>query len=210
MYSLKEILLVLCSIASAIAFISFIRTALKTRKKFSEIYKFMIGFIIFTLLVWDETFRFYLFDAGIITVNIFITYRFISDLILGFVTLYLFIDIILKELKRKYICKFFVFTIGVMLLEGYLIIFIQNPSIFISTNFFEQLFYFYDINLLIFIIYGVGKLYILVGFILFCGYFIYIVLKNHFYSIKTKILATIGVLAFMDITFKHSNIYIII
>ncbi|MHA1252216.1 MAG: hypothetical protein ACTSRP_19680 [Candidatus Helarchaeota archaeon] len=199
MYPLTEILLGVCSVFIVIAAILFIKTALKTRKIFSEVYKYMIGLFIITLFAMNMTYGYYWCLQEFITHELFITYRFLSDILLGVISFYLFIDIIMAESKVKYISKFVVILIATILAEGYLITFFQDPTKFNDIHFFNLLFNFYENDLFLFIIYGSAKLLILTGFFMFCCCFIYMILRNEFYPLKTKILLTIAVLSFIDI-----------
>ncbi len=186
----------------SLAILNFIRTANKTRKTFSVVSKIMIGFTIITIAVMDYVLASYFEFIGWWSAELYVTYRFFWELIMGITGFYIFFEIVCKRVPFKYISKFLVILIAVIIGEAYLIFFSLNPTSFAEINFFSLLINFYNSHSPMFYIFGGGKLFALIGIMVFCGYICYIVLKNKFYSLQSKILLSIGSLIFIDVVFS--------
>ncbi|MHA1428359.1 MAG: hypothetical protein ACTSQI_20435 [Candidatus Helarchaeota archaeon] len=197
-----EILLCLTIVLMGIAIYSLAKAAIKTRKTFSLVYKILIGFIVITIAVIDHVLASYFVFIGWWAPQIFITYRFFWELFMGLIGFYIFFDIICRNINYKHLWKFGMVLFAVILGEAYFIYFFQNYSLFTNINFFDLLFYFYNTQPILFLILGGAKLFSVAGVVIFCFYICYVVLKNKFYSRRSKILLTIGSLAFIDVVFN--------
>jgi hypothetical protein len=185
----------------SIALYNFVRAARKTRRTFSSVFKIMLGFIIFTILLIDHALASYFEYIGWWAPEWFVAYRFVWELVIGFIGFYIFFDILIKRIKWNYLSKFLALLLAVMVGEAFLFYFLQNPALFNDINFFRLLGQFIDTHPPLFAVYGGGKVFALVGITIFCVYLCYIVLKNKFYSTRSKILLSIGSLAFIDVIF---------
>ncbi len=196
---LVEFLLFLGLILMGIAVFTFLKSAIKARKKISAVSKIMTGFALITVAVMDHVIVSYLQYRGIITTELFALYRFIWELIMGFIGFYFFIEVFYKNKKWSIIGKFLIILLTIMLAEAFLIYFTQDPAVFTDINFFTLLFDFYNTDPQLFLVLGGEKLFQLAGILIFCFGICYIVIKNKFYTFRSKILLTIATLAFIDV-----------
>ncbi|MHA1263682.1 MAG: hypothetical protein ACTSRS_00450 [Candidatus Helarchaeota archaeon] len=94
---LLEILFCISIIVMSFAIINFIRAALKTRKSFSAVSKVMIGFSLITIAMIDHAFASYFVYREWWTPQLFVTYRFFWELLMGIVEFYIVFEIIFRK-----------------------------------------------------------------------------------------------------------------
>ncbi len=198
---LTEILFLIAVGVMTFSVYFFAKAALKTRKSLPLIYKFMIGFLVINAFTIDYAFAYFFLYLNYFTPEIFVTYRFFFEILMGVVGFYIFFDSRFRKIKYNYLSKFLIILFAVVIGEAYLIYFSQTPFLFNDIDFFKLLFDFYNNHPMLFIIFGLQKLYSFIGIVIFSLNICFIVLKNKIYSLKAKILLTIGILTFIDILF---------
>ncbi|MFX1452839.1 MAG: hypothetical protein ACFFCM_18525 [Promethearchaeota archaeon] len=198
---LTEILFIIAIGIMGCSVYFFAKAAIKTRKSLPLIYKFMMGFLVITSFTIDYAFAYFFLYINYFTPEMFVTYRFYFEIIMGAVGFFIFFDSRFRKIKYNYSSKFLVILFAVVIGEAYLIYFSQKPFLFNDIDYFKLLFGFYNSNFILFAILGLQKLYALIGIVIFSLNICFIVLKNKIYSLKAKISLSIGVLLFIDIIF---------
>ena len=191
-------ILLICNIALlSVIIVVLFHASMRARKKIPILYEIFIGLIIFMFFLMDSILANWFLETGFFTEDIYFSYRYLLELVLGVIGLYIMVDIDVHAHNKRIIYKAVILIIGTNLFTALLILSILVPSI--RDNSIGLLFLFNtNVPLWIQVIIMCSKAFGLGGMIVFLCYISVLVVRSKLFSRWSNIFLVCGLLSIID------------